>query len=514
VVIPTYNHARFLAAALRSVGEQSLRATEVIVVDDGSEDRPEEVVRDFPGVSIIHQANRGLAGARNTGLRASRSRYILFLDADDVLTKEALEAGAACFEKHPEAGFVYGAHRRIDAMGRAITPVRYTPIGAEPFATLLEGNCVGMHATVLYDREKLASIGGFDESLRYCEDYDVYLRLGRISPVASHAVLSAEYRWHGGNMSRNNRVMLNWVERVRDKHRSAALANESTARAYKTGRRVWRDYYAQECVEAASSAARLLPALIALAQAAWISPTATIGALGSRLRRKLRDAILRRDSPGLGRVRMGDLARTSPVCEDFGYNRGTPVDRRYIEDFLASHAPMIKGRALEIGDSAYCDRFGKADQQDILHIDANAPGVTIVGDLSQTGTLPTVSFDCLVITQTLHLIYDMAGAVRELHRALKPGGVALVTVPGITRIDRGNWRDIWFWSLTQNSAARLFGDVFGSANVTIQVYGNVYAATTFLQGLVLEEVDLKKLDRVDPCYPVIIAICARKAGRP
>jgi SAM-dependent methyltransferase len=215
--------------------------------------------------------------------------------------------------------------------------------------------------------------------------------------------------------------------------------------------------------------------------------------------------------PGWAETRLGDLKRTTPICDDFGYGRGTPVDRGYIEAFLGMHAGDIKGRALEVGDDAYCRRFGQVTQQDVLHIDPDAPQATIVGDLSRPGVLPAGAFDALVLTQTLHLIFDMSAAVREMHAALKPGGVVLLTVPGITRIDRGEWGKDWFWSLTQASARRLFEPVFGEGNVETVVYGNVYAATVFLQGLALEEVDRAMLDEVDPCYPVIIGVRARKA---
>ena len=143
---------------------------------------------------------------------------------------------------------------------------------------------------------------------------------------------------------------------------------------------------------------------------------------------------------------------------------------------------------------------------------ADNPAATIVGDLSQPGTLPAAAFDCLVLTQTLHLIFDMQAAVVEMHRALKPGGVLLLTVPGISRIDRGAWGADWFWSLTAAAAARLFGNVFGTHNVRVEDHGNVFAATAFLQGLAVEEIDIAKLAYHDACYPVIVVVRAQKRG--
>jgi SAM-dependent methyltransferase len=206
---------------------------------------------------------------------------------------------------------------------------------------------------------------------------------------------------------------------------------------------------------------------------------------------------------------MGDFARTSPLDPDFGYGRGTPIDRYYIEGFLSACSSDIRGHVLEIGDASYSLRFGsEITRQDVLHIAAGHPSATIIGDLSESNVLPAESFDCMVLTQTLHLIYDVASAVRSIHAALRPGGAALVTVPGITRIDRGEWNSRWFWSLTHNSARRLFGETFGHDATEVQVHGNIYAAICFLQGMALEEVDRTKLDVLDDCYPVIITIRA------
>jgi SAM-dependent methyltransferase len=184
-----------------------------------------------------------------------------------------------------------------------------------------------------------------------------------------------------------------------------------------------------------------------------------------------------------------------------------------VEAFLAERSADIRGRALEIGDASYCRRFGEVTHQDVLHVDSGAPDATITGDLSQTGVLPLGVYDCMVITQTLHLIYDMRAAISEMFRALQPGGVLLLTSPGISRIDKGDWKDTWYWSLTEASIRRLVSEAFGDENCEVGVHGNVYAASCFLQGLALEEVDRKKLDVLDPGFPVILTVRARKAVR-
>ena len=521
VVITTYDHAHFLGAALASVAAQSHPVDEVIVVDDGSTDDPGAVVARWPDVTLIRQDNRGLAAARNTGLRAARSPFVLFLDADDLLTPVAVAAGLACFDRHPDAALVYGAHRRIDVGGTPIGGRRYEPVSGDPLAALLRGNLIAMHATVLYRRDVLVAAGGFDERLRLCEDYDVYLRLARSHPLASHPVETALYRWHGDNMSTRSRTMLEAVLALHRAHRPDAPRSSETARAWRTGRRAWRRYYAQEVLAGARaagrrpatsalSAGRLAPRwLVRFAVARAVRKLANVlpGPLGRAVGRTLPEG----PSRPLGRVRLGDLDRVAPVSADFGWDRGTPVDRFYVEHFLHRSAEDVHGHVLEVGDATYSRRFGgdRVEVQDVLHV-TGSPAATIVGDLGTAGVLPESTFDCIVLTQTLHMVYDMPRAVAQLHASLRPGGVLLLTVPGISQRDRGEWASTWFWSLTPVAAQRLLGDVFGDESVSVEGHGNAYAATTFLQGLVLEEVDTRKLETRDPAYPVVVTARAEK----
>lgn len=226
-----------------------------------------------------------------------------------------------------------------------------------------------------------------------------------------------------------------------------------------------------------------------------------------RIRKKLRRV-------KQGGIDFGSLGGTEPVSMEFGFDRGTPIDRYYIEKFLADNSDAIAGRTLEIGDDEYTAKFGGAQttKRDVLHIHDQNPHATIIGDLSQPGTVPEGLFDCAVITQTLHLIWDMNAAAREMHKLLKPGGTLLLTTPGITSVDRDEWGAGWYWSLTVQSATRMFNEVFGEENVEIGCYGNVFAACSFLQGIALHEVPTEKLDVFDPAYPMIVTVRARKAG--
>ena len=222
------------------------------------------------------------------------------------------------------------------------------------------------------------------------------------------------------------------------------------------------------------------------------------------------------DSPPPGRVHLGDLRRLDPISREFGFDRGRPVDRYYIEGFLARHAEDIQGRVLEIGDATYTHRFGgeRVERSEVLDVAANERA-DFVADLTQANALPSDIFDAVILTQTLNVIYDIRAVLRNFHHTLKPGGVLLATCPGISQIDRvseaqGNWRSIW--AFTDYAVARLFEETFPGASLTVETHGNVLAATAFLHGLAAEELTSEELDYCDEDYQVIITIRAIKPG--
>ena len=246
IVIPTYNHAHFLGEAIESARTQEGARTEILVVDDGSADDPAAVVRRYPSVKLIRQENAGLAAARNAGWRHAQGRYVVFLDADDRLLPGALAVNLASYTEHPRCGFVYGGYRFIDAEGRIRKEAAFNDIGADPFATFLRGNAIGMHAAAMYRREALEEAGGFDPALRACEDYDLYLRLSRLHPVAARPVCLAEYRMHGANMSRRTAFMLDWALAALRRAKPEAIRSPFHREAYAQGVRNWRRHYAEQ----------------------------------------------------------------------------------------------------------------------------------------------------------------------------------------------------------------------------------------------------------------------------
>jgi glycosyltransferase involved in cell wall biosynthesis/SAM-dependent methyltransferase len=525
VIIPCYNHGRHLQQAIDSVMQQSYAHTEIIVVDDGSTDNTKEVAMSNPHVRYSYQHNQGLSAARNTGMRHSTGEYLVFLDADDYLYQEALTTNLEYLRRHEQLAFVSGSHDKVYVATGVIQPVVKT-IPSDHYLHLLRGNYIGMHATVMYSRWVFNEFM-FDTSLKACEDYDLYLRIARKHPIWHHENKIAAYCLHDTNMSNNMPLMLNSALSVL-KRQQQQLLNKAEATAYAEGLRSWKNYYTQELEAKLEVEEKITKqeyyTLLKYAPEATILKTLHKSAFtitnqlarytpSKRIRRKLRTMFSETDAPpAVGKVKLGDFARHTPFSTQFGYDRGGPVDRYYIENFLSQAAPLVRGRVLEIGDNAYTLLYGgeKVTRSDILHVDDSNPQATWVGDISHAPHIPDNTFDCIILTQTLHLIYHFREALLTCFRILKPGGSLLLTVPGITPIDHGEWKETWYWSFTDKSMRRLMGETFPRSNVVVYPFGNVFTATAFLYGMGLPEVPPAELLYDDPHYQVIITVKATK----
>ena len=209
-------------------------------------------------------------------------------------------------------------------------------------------------------------------------------------------------------------------------------------------------------------------------------------------------------------VWFGTIGRTRPYGLQWGYDRGTPIDRWYIERFLAAHQADVKGRVLEVKDSGYTDRFGSGlTERGVLDIDAANPHATYVTDLATCDGVPDDHFDCFILTQTLQLVFELQDAVRQVHRILRPGGVVLVTMPVLSRITDPPLMD--YWRFTPHAARRLFETVFEPTSVDVSACGNVFSEVAFLQGLAAEDVDERKLRVDDGRFPLVACLRAQKS---
>jgi glycosyltransferase involved in cell wall biosynthesis len=213
VVIPCYNSKRYLAEAIESALLQTYSRIEIIVVDDGSTDETARIARSYP-VHYIYQANRGISGARNTGILHCQGEYVLFLDHDDRLLPGAVEIGVRLLEEHPECALAVGEHWYIGADGKTIGYSNKHAAGRDHYLMLLEHNFIETPCSALHRRSGIALTGGFDESLKGAEDLEFYLRTARQSTWVAHEAPVSEYRLHDSSMSRDAERMLEASYRV------------------------------------------------------------------------------------------------------------------------------------------------------------------------------------------------------------------------------------------------------------------------------------------------------------
>lgn len=238
IIIPCYKQAHYLAEAVESVLAQTYRHYEIIIVDDGSPDNVAAVAARYPAVHYIRQANQGSATARNTGWRASRGSYLVFLDADDRLLPVALAAGLNCLQQHPAGAFAFGLSRQIAPDGAPLPGTEQTFREQVDYAGLLAHCFIHHPASVIFRRACIDAVGGFDSTIPICSDLEFYLRVARTWPIHSHHTLVSEYRQHAANRSLNTAQMLKYSLDIIRRQAPYVRGNPRLAAAYRRGMRV------------------------------------------------------------------------------------------------------------------------------------------------------------------------------------------------------------------------------------------------------------------------------------
>jgi glycosyltransferase involved in cell wall biosynthesis len=236
VIIPYYNKPEFIEEAVRSA--QGLRGVhgEIIIVDDGSREDAQDALLQLHGVTVIHQANGGVAAARNRGLAAATGEYVIFLDQDDRLLPDAATAHFEAMRRRPGAGIAFGAIRRINERGEVCGSPYVCSPRRSYFTSMLESNLIQCPAAAMIDRNAILSVGGLDQNVAPGDDHDLYLRLARKYPVARHTSLVADYRAHGDNQSGDLVKMLAATNRVLDKTERTMALNARERRHIQMGR--------------------------------------------------------------------------------------------------------------------------------------------------------------------------------------------------------------------------------------------------------------------------------------
>lgn len=239
-VIPNYNHARFLGAAIRSALEQTYPHVEVIVVDDGSTDDSRAVAAAFGGrIRCIHQRNAGLSAARNTGVGAAGGEYIALLDADDLVEPLYAERLLAAMAQNPGSAGAYCGFRFVDQDNAPLNRVERRTVAPESlYASLLNGN-YWVPESLLAQRSCYSACGEFDTSLRACEDWDVWLRFSRHYRLVGVDDVLIRYRVVTGSMSSDPKRMLDNRLVVLQKHLGAAPTAAGTSAAHQAYANAW-----------------------------------------------------------------------------------------------------------------------------------------------------------------------------------------------------------------------------------------------------------------------------------
>ncbi len=527
VVAIFLNAERFLDEAIRSVLAQTHPAWELLLVDDGSTDGSGPLARGWAEREpervrcLAHPGHRnlGMSASRNLGLQHARGEYLALLDADDLWLPEKLARQVAILEANPEVGLLYGAplywfgwtgqpedlardyviDLKLPADRRYDPPSLLLPFLQRAAPTPCPSDVLVRRATAL-------GVGGFEAHFvgvnMVYEDQGFFSKMLLRAPAYASSETWDRYRQHpescyavskaSGGREVARHYFLRWFR--------GYLETQGL-----TSGPVWDTVQAELrpfglAARAAARARGLARATLPLGLRTWVG--ARVPGLAH--------------SPGTQPVRFGSLRRLTPVSRRFGWDRGgLPVDRYYIEQFLARRAADIAGHVLEVRDDTYTRQFGgdRVTRSDVLHPTPGNPKATMVADLTAADHLRGDTFDCIVLTQVLPFIPEVQAAVRTLHRILRPGGVVLATVPGISQIvryDMDRWGD--YWRFTSLSARRLFECAFPDGEVTVETHGNVLAAMAFLQGLSSRDLRPEELDFRDPDYEVLITVRAVRHG--
>jgi len=233
VIIPTFNRKKTLARAIQSVINQSLSPFEILIIDDGSNDGTEEWVKEnFQNIKYIYQNNRGVSSARNIGIENANGDWVAFLDSDDEWLSNKLHEQVIAIESNPKIKFFHTNEIWIRNGVRVNQMKKHKKYGGHIFEKCLD-ICRVSPSSVLIQKEVFDNIGVFDESLRVCEDYDLWLRITSKYPVVFLDVpLIYKYGGHADQLSKVNDGIESYrIQSLEKIIKSGSLSDEQKVKA-------------------------------------------------------------------------------------------------------------------------------------------------------------------------------------------------------------------------------------------------------------------------------------------
>lgn len=488
VIIPCYNLGETVTDALNSVHHQTIRPAEIVIIDDGSDDiYTRQVLSRLQnhGTCVLRTQNRGVAAARNLGIRLTSSPYIVLLDADDRIEPTYLERASRILDEKPGLDFVTCSVQAFEGASYTWTP----PLTL--MDTIARG---GPHISTMFRRRVWESVGGFDESLSGYEDMDFWISA---LENGSHGELIEEPLLHYRirSRSRYHTVILPFnynpvMETIYQKHRVSILNNGKTLLQIKDQFIQDQKQYKRHLEDKRS---RL---------------ESELSVLEDQIKSLTHPAKDRKGKP-LDLDDLRQLASEKPPIDPF-HERS--VLSHYVQNFLLTHQKDIKGNVLEVtAETLYHHRLGTCGMMEGKSANAHKMDAYALSgtEFIESDQLPSDCFDCVVMINTIQFIYDCHAALEQAKRVLKPNGVLLCTLPGIYPVIQSGAENDW-WRFTPAAVYKIFSDRFGHAFFEVKSYGNVMAGTALINGMSAEHLNAVDLEKSDPLLPILIGVRAVK----
>lgn len=510
-VVPAFNCEKTIAESIYSIVDKNFEPRdEIIIVNDGSTDKTlhtiKKIQKKYPFIITVNNfKNKGCPASRNIGIRKAKNELIFNLDSDDILVpgsvnklKKYLISNNADVAAFAEIHFFTNSIKNI-------THKWICKSGLFTLADFLAGPVVP-GGNFIYTKSSWKRIGGYWEYGRGLHEFWGF-ELKQIASGSKFVNMANSYYYH-----RHSHDSL-YEREIKDENQSSLittrmikpylhLLHPEDAKYIKgdIGSKMWFKMFSSHPLRLKNGK---------------LGKTGRVKNLKITKKRKILSKIGRMSAYLISILEYLKVKylRIKPVSRFFGFDRGLPIDRYYIEKFLSENSQFIKGVVLEIAELTYTRKFGggKVKKSLIFNIKENWSGADILGNLATGEGVKENLVDCFIMTQTLPFIYDVSSAVKNAVKILKPGGSLLVTVPGITQISRydmSRWGQ--YWSFTNLSLRKLFEEVVPPSCITIKTYGNVKSSACFLYGFAQHELTRKELEYQDLDYQLVIGAVIKK----